>query len=51
MLFRSGEDGKRKRENIRRIQEAIKAGWDKDGENWNGIKKIYDIAQGAFRSE
>ncbi|PAV17483.1 UDP-Glycosyltransferase glycogen phosphorylase [Pyrrhoderma noxium] len=46
-----GEDGKRKRKNIRRIQEAIKAGWGKDGENWDGIKKIYDIAQGAFRSD
>lgn len=39
-----GEDGQRKRENVRRMCNALADGWKPDGVSWKEIDRIIDVA-------
>ena len=41
-----GEDGKVKRENARRVREALGECWKPGGEGWKEVKKITDLLSG-----
>lgn len=38
-----GEDGKQKRDNVRRFREALADGWKPGGASWKEINKIAEV--------
>lgn len=39
----SGDDGKRKRENVQKMKEQIADSWKSGGAGWKEIQKIFDV--------
>ena len=39
-----GPDGQRKRENVKRMQEAFKHSWGPEGSNWREIERLVNLA-------